>query len=68
MGLVVTVERDACAGYGNCVVAASAIFELDPDDNVAGVVEGAPVDEYEDAIREAELDCPARAILVSRKQ
>jgi ferredoxin len=66
MGISVSVDREACVGYGNCVVAAPEIFELDTDANMAIVLDGAPVDEHGDGISEAEIDCPARAILVTR--
>jgi ferredoxin len=62
--LKVTVDLDLCNGYGNCVVAAPSVFDLDPETNLAIILDPRPADE--EAVTEAELDCPVRAILVER--
>jgi ferredoxin len=66
MSSSVSIDRQLCAGYGNCVVVAPEIFDLDPDTSQAIVRDQAPVEAHQDAIHEAEADCPARAILLSR--
>lgn len=55
----VEVDDDVCNGYGNCVIAAPAVFDLDPDTNLAVVLENPTAD---DAVLEAVADCPVRAI------
>jgi ferredoxin len=62
----VTIDKSTCNGYGNCAIAAPRVFDLDPRTNVAFVLDGHPVDEDSDALEEAEADCPARAITLSR--
>jgi len=62
----VHVDESLCNGYGNCVVAAPAVFDLDPHTNIATVVSGHPVDDDGPALLEAEADCPVRAILLDR--
>lgn len=58
----VEVDAHLCNGYGNCVMIAPNVFELDEETLIA-VVDGAAADEAsEQVLREAESDCPARAI------
>jgi ferredoxin len=65
MQITVTVDLDLCNGYGNCVVAAPEVFDLDPETNLAIVRDIHPADEA--AVAEAELDCPVRAIRILRE-
>ena len=60
----IEIDESACNGYGNCVVAAPDVFDLDPVTGIATVVTGHPDDEA--AVADAEADCPARAIRLSR--
>lgn len=62
MTLRVDIDETLCNGYGNCVVAAPEVFDLDDDTNIAVVLPGRPVEEDGPALREAEADCPVRAI------
>lgn len=61
----VTIDEATCNGYGNCVLAAPEVFDLDPVTNIAVVLEGHPVDDDAGALEEAEMDCPVRAIRLS---
>ena len=61
----VTVDKELCSGYGNCVVAAPEVFELDESTNLAIVVEDRPQPGDQEAVREAQADCPVRAILIN---
>ena len=61
----VAIDGDTCNGYGNCVLAAPSVFDLDPDSNVAVLIDGRPVDADADAVEEAAADCPVRAITLS---
>ena len=63
----VEIDRETCNGYGNCVLAAPDVFDLDPDTNVAFVQDGHPVDADDSAVEEAEADCPVRAIKLSKR-
>jgi ferredoxin len=62
----VDIDETTCNGYGNCVLAAPDVFDLDPETNVAVVLDGHPVDGDAAALEEAEADCPVRAITLSR--
>lgn len=59
----VRVDRDYCVGAGTCVVIAPKYFELD-DEGLAVVLQEEVDEEDEDMVREAELGCPAEAIIV----
>ncbi len=56
---MVTIDRDACMGSGNCVYMVPEVFDLD-DDGVA-VVRGDPT-AHEEQVRLAAKQCPTRAI------
>ena len=58
----VEVDQHLCNGYGNCVMIAPSVFELDEDTLVAVVDEEASRNAPIEQLREAEADCPARAI------
>jgi ferredoxin len=68
MTVEVRIESDLCNGYGNCVVAAPDVFDIDPETNIAFLVDGQPAAGQEDAVEEAEQDCPVKAIILSRVQ
>ena len=57
----VRVDRDLCAGLGNCVVIAPTVFELD-DDNKAVVLDPSSIDE--DTLLEAAESCTLNAIII----
>jgi ferredoxin len=57
----VEVNRTTCNGYGNCVLAADSIFDLDDDGRV--VLKQPAVDEAQlEAVRRAAYDCPTDSI------
>ncbi|MHA3700876.1 ferredoxin [Jatrophihabitans sp. YIM 134969] len=66
MPITVRIDEAVCNGYGNCVMAAPAVFDLDPATNIAVVLPGHPVEADEPAIDDAIADCPVQAILASR--
>ncbi|MQA78765.1 MAG: ferredoxin [Streptosporangiales bacterium] len=59
----VSVDVDACVGGGQCVLAASDVFDQD-DDGLVLVLQSAPGQDQADAVRLAARLCPARAITV----
>lgn len=59
----VTVVREKCQGYTNCVVAAPNVFDMD-DDNIATVLDPRPIGDDLVATRRAVRLCPVDAILL----
>lgn len=57
----VSIDGELCAGVGNCVAIAPAIFKLD-DENKAAVIAHGSVDD--EALMEAAESCPTSAIVV----
>lgn len=57
----VTVDRGKCQGYGNCVLAAADVFDLD-DAGMAVVIEESPSEDRRTAVEEAVRSCPVAAI------
>jgi ferredoxin len=65
--VIVRVDPDACVGSGLCQQIAAAVFDMRPDGVVAlrtGEGPSAVPAELADRVREAELSCPAQAIVV----
>jgi ferredoxin len=56
-------NRDTCSGYGNCVVAAETIFDLD-DDGLVVLKQAVVGDDQLRAARQAAYDCPTDSITV----
>lgn len=57
----VKVNRGTCLGYGNCVLVAGDIFDLDDDGLVVLKLES--VDDAQlEAVRRAVYDCPTNSI------
>ncbi|MBB4689568.1 ferredoxin [Amycolatopsis jiangsuensis] len=67
MAYSVEIDDKTCNGYGNCVVAAPDVFDLDPETNIAVLQPGHPTDEDDEAVEEAEADCPVRAIILHHR-
>ncbi|UAK31275.1 ferredoxin [Nocardia asteroides] len=65
MAIHAHIDAAVCNGYGNCLVAAPEVFDLDPETNIAFTQPGRPAEGDRDSLFEAEADCPVRAILVS---
>jgi ferredoxin len=63
----VELDETLCNGFGNCVVAAAEVFDLDPATNVAVITQNPVPDDLGDAVTDAEADCPMRAIRLRRQ-
>ena len=57
----VLADRDVCISAGNCVMAASAVFDQDEDGIVVMLVDEVPEGEEEN-VREAVRLCPSQAL------
>jgi ferredoxin len=62
----VRVNSEICAGFGICTGIAPDVFELH-DDGYAVVLVSEVAPGYEDDMRRAESQCPARAISISEE-
>jgi ferredoxin len=60
----VVADRDVCISAGNCVMAASAVFDQDDDGIVVLLVDEVPEGE-EDHVREAVRLCPSQALRIA---
>lgn len=58
----VTVDQDACASSGNCVMQASAVFDQRDEDGVVVLIDDNPPVVHAVATRRAAASCPAQAI------
>ncbi|MEU7571925.1 ferredoxin [Micromonospora sp. NPDC049240] len=61
----VEVDRDACCGSGNCVLAAPEVFIQDDADGLVLLLAAAPPAECAERVRRAADLCPAGAIRVT---
>jgi ferredoxin len=61
----VEVDTSRCIGSGQCVIAASAVFDQSPDDGVVVLLEDNPPGDQDQAVREAVALCPTQAIWVA---
>lgn len=61
--MIVHVDEDGCGGHGVCCGLAPEVFELSDDGYAVVRVSEVPT-ELEPAVRNALLQCPARAISV----
>lgn len=57
----INVNRERCQGYGNCVLVAPDLFDLD-DDGLAVVRRAQVADDQLDAVQKAAYDCPTDSI------
>jgi ferredoxin len=60
----IEIDLDLCNGYGNCVVAAPDVFDLDPETNLAVLRTPSVSADRLSAVREAAADCPVQAIRI----
>jgi ferredoxin len=60
----ITADRDVCISAGNCVMAASAVFDQDEDGIVVMLVDDVPEGEVDHA-REAVKLCPSQALRIA---
>ena len=58
----VTVDQDACASSGNCVMHAPVVFDQRDEDGVVVLLVGEPPAEHGEPTRRAAASCPAQAI------
>jgi len=63
----IEVDLSRCQGYGNCVLAAPDLFDLDDASGTALVLVERPGAGREDAAREAARACPVQAIALSEE-
>ncbi|SFW71478.1 ferredoxin [Amycolatopsis australiensis] len=61
----VTVDTASCVSSGQCVLLAPGTFDQDEDDGTVVLLAEEPAGAEADAVRQAELTCPAAAIRVS---
>ncbi|NMI01127.1 ferredoxin [Pseudonocardia acidicola] len=59
--ITIKVDRGVCQGYGNCVLADSATFDLD-DEGLATLKAEQVGEDRLAAVRRAAYDCPTEAI------
>ena len=61
----IRIDSDRCMGSGTCVFHAPKVFAIDPETNLARVIDpaGDPLDEVLDAAD----DCPTQAISVDTR-
>lgn len=61
MAIKITTDSTKCDGFGNCVIAAGDIFDLD-DNGLVTLKLDTVGDERLEAVRRAVYDCPVNAI------
>jgi ferredoxin len=61
----ITVDPESCVSSGQCVLLAPETFDQNEDDGTVVLLASEPSDGGEDAVRQAELTCPAAAIRLS---
>jgi len=60
----IAVNRDACIGAGQCVLAAGAVFDQDDQHGLVTLLTESPASDQWQSVREAASMCPARVITV----
>jgi ferredoxin len=63
-GMRIEADQDRCIGSGQCVMAASDVFDQREDDGIVIVLDPAPSAERQAAVREAVAACPSGALTV----
>ncbi|WIY06744.1 ferredoxin [Amycolatopsis mongoliensis] len=61
----ITADTGSCVASGQCVLLAPGTFDQDEDAGTVVLLADEPADGEEDAVRQAELTCPAAAIRLS---
>ena len=61
----ITVDTGSCVSSGQCVLLAPETFDQNEDDGTVVLLAAEPTAGQEDAVRPAELTCPAAAIRLS---
>lgn len=65
MSVKITVDTGSCVSSGQCVLLAPDTFDQNEDDGTVVLLTEEPSVAEEDAVRQAELTCPAAAIRLS---
>jgi ferredoxin len=60
----IRIDRSKCIGGGNCVVSAPNIFSQDDNDGLVILLSEHPPKGDEEAVRQAEAQCPGRVISI----
>ncbi|MEU5265658.1 ferredoxin [Amycolatopsis sp. NPDC021455] len=63
--MAITVDTSSCVSSGQCVLLAPHTFDQDEEDGTVVLLTDEPAAGEEDAVRQAELSCPAAAIRVT---
>ena len=58
----VTLDESLCQAYGNCLLAAPEVFELEASAAVATVLEPSPAESLRPEVEEAVRSCPVEAL------
>jgi ferredoxin len=58
----IVLDQDACLGYGNCVVEAPELFDIDDDSGLAVILVDSVPETAAGAAQAAVRVCPARAL------
>ena len=61
----ITADTDSCVSSGQCVLLAPDTFDQDEESGTVVLLSDGPAAGEEDAVRQAELTCPAAAIRLS---
>jgi ferredoxin len=61
----ITVDTGSCVSSGQCVLLAPEAFDQDENDGTVVLLTEEPPAGQEEAVRQAELTCPAAAIRLS---
>ncbi len=60
----VRVDDDVCAAFGVCMMVVPEVFELGDEGFATVLIEGEIPTELEAKVRQAEAQCPSRAITI----
>jgi ferredoxin len=58
----VTLDESLCQAYGNCLLAAPEVFDLDASSAVATVLQPGPPESLRPEVEEAVRSCPVEAL------
>lgn len=58
----VAIDTSRCQSYGNCVLSAPDVFDLDDDAGFAVILQDHPGEELHPGVREAVRSCPVEAL------
>lgn len=61
----VTVDPGSCQAYGNCLLEAPDVFDLDEEGAVAVVLQSNPPEQLRAAVEAAVRSCPVQALTLT---